>query len=220
MSLLDNFFNEEIAEPKLKDFKVISCNRQYIKQFIQKHHYSKSINGCVSDYCFALMRGSEMIGAMFYGKLAMANQYKRFAEEETDVTELRRLVCIDDTPKNTESYFIGQTLKWLNKNTTIKVVVSYADAEHGHSGVIYRASNFQYWGLTKGAKVIVKDGKRYHDKSIRTYHNNKLKPFAVRLIAALEDGTAEYKETLGKHTYVYYLNKRDRKNEKGKPQAD
>ena len=52
--------------------------------------------------------------------------------------ELRRLVCIDDTPKNTESYFIGQTFKWLKKNTDIEVIVSFADEEEGHTGVIYK----------------------------------------------------------------------------------
>ena len=39
--------------------------------------------------------------------------------------ELRRLVCIDDTPKNTESYFIGKTLRWLKHNTDVEVVVSF-----------------------------------------------------------------------------------------------
>ena len=52
--------------------------------------------------------------------------------------ELRRLCCIDETPKNTESYFIGRTLRWLRKNTGYKVVVSYADTHHGHEGTIYK----------------------------------------------------------------------------------
>jgi hypothetical protein len=191
----------------VKDFKVVPCSRKDIAEFIETNHYSKSINGCMTDYCFALYDGDKMIGASFFGRMAMANQWKKFGEVESDVIELRRLCCIDNTPKNTESYFIGSMLKWLKKNTQIKVVVSYADAEHGHSGTIYKASNFTYNGFTKGSKVIMWGDKRYHDKAIRTKYKGQLKPFAQRLIDALESGDATYKTTLGKHTYTYQLKK-------------
>ena len=99
----------------VKEFIVTPCEREDIKNFIETHHYSKNINGCISDYCFKLTRGGEIIGAMFFGRMAMAGQWKKYANDPCDVTELRRLVCIDDTPKNTESYFIGWTLRWLKK---------------------------------------------------------------------------------------------------------
>lgn len=189
----------------VRNFKVIHCDRKHIKDFIEVNHYSGSINGCISDICFALYRDMELIGAMFYGKLAMANQYKRFSDNIDDVIELRRLCCIDDTPKNTESYFIGKTLKWIKKNTDIKIIVSYADAEYNHSGIIYKASNFEYYGFKDGAKVIEYNGKLFHDKSIRTYYKGELKPFAKKLKDALDSGEAFYKNTKGKHCYVYKL---------------
>lgn len=192
---------------KVKDFVVEPCERSEIKDFIETHHYSHNINGCITDYCFKMTYNGEIIGAMFYGRMAMANQWKRFADSETGVSELRRLVCIDDTPRNTESYFIGHTLRWLKKNTDLKVIVSYADAEYGHAGTIYKASNFEYHGFKKGAKVIIHNGKQYHDKAIRTKYKGNLKPFAQRLKDALDCGEAYYKETVGKHTYVYNLRK-------------
>lgn len=147
----------------------------------------------------------EIIGGMIYGALAMANAWKKYAAEIGDVIELRRLCCIDDTPKNTESYFIGKTLRWLKRNTEIKTVVSYADPEYGHSGVIYRASNFQHIGMTSKGKVIMWEGRKYHDKAIRTKYKGELKPFAKRIKEALENGEAEYKKTEGKHIYIYKL---------------
>lgn len=189
----------------VKAYKVLPCERKDIQDFIQTWHYSKSINGCISDYCFKLMDGSTLIGAMFFGKMAMAGQWKRFGENEQDVIELRRLCCIDSTPKNTESYFIGKALRWLSLNTKIKTVVSYADAEHGHTGVIYKASNFTLEGKRAGARVILFEGKRYHDKAIRTKYKGELKPFARRLKEALENGTAKYQQTAGKYCYVYKL---------------
>lgn len=159
----------------------------------------------MTDYCFKLCSEADTIGALFYGKMAMANQWKRFGKSEEDVIELRRLCCVDKTPKNTESYFVGRTLRWLKQNTSIKTVVSYADAEYGHQGTIYKASNFTYEGFRKGAKVIVLGNKKYHDKAIRTKYKGKLKPFAQRLKDSLASGEAHYAETAGKHCYVFKL---------------
>lgn len=189
----------------VKSYVVKLVSRQDVTSFIEANHYSGSINGCIADYCFALYDGDKMIGAAFFGRMAMANQWRRFADAEKDVIELRRLCCVDDTPKNTESYFIGAMLRWLKKNTDIRVVVSYADKEYGHDGIIYKASNFEYLGFKKGARVIMYNGKRYHDKAIRTKHNGKLKPFAQRLVDALDRGEAYYVNTLGKHSYIYKL---------------
>ena len=189
----------------LKTWVIRKVTRKEITVFIEQWHYSKSINGCIADYCYALYDGDEMKGAMFFGRMAMANQWKRFSDTEQNVIELRRLCCIDETPKNTESYFIGSALRQLKKDWGKGVVVSYADKEHGHSGIIYKASNFKMIGEIKGAKVIVWGDKQYHDKTIRTKYKGELKPFAKRVKDALESGDAFYKNTAGKYTYVYQL---------------
>ena len=189
----------------VKRFSVVHCERSEVKDFIEEWHYSKSINGLMSDYCFKLMDGNRMIGAMIYGRFAMANVWKKYSNSPEEVIELRRLCCIDDTPKNTESYFIGSTLRWLKKNTTIKTVISYADPEYGHEGIIYQATNFKDIGKTSAGKVIMYNGKKYHDKAVRTKYKGELKPFAVRLREALESGDAFYKRTEGKYIYEYKL---------------
>ena len=118
--------------------------RKDIAKFIETHHYSKSINGCIADFCYAIYdTQGVMKGALFYGRMAMANQWKRFGDSPDKVIELRRLCCVDDTPKNTESYFIGKTLRLLKNDWCKGTVVSYADTEYGHQGIIYQASNFK-----------------------------------------------------------------------------
>lgn len=186
-------------------YTVEPCERKEIRDFIEKWHYSHNINGLLSQYCFKLMDGDTMVGAMIYGGLGMANCWKKYAENKEDIIELRRLCCIDDTPKNTESYFIGKTLKWLLRNTSIKKVISYADNTYGHKGVIYQASNFKHLGKTAKGRVIMWNGKRYHDKTIRTKYKGELKPFAKRVKEALEKGEAYYEETKGKEIYLYDL---------------
>jgi hypothetical protein len=192
------------------NFTVELCERQEIRNFIETYHYSKNINGCISDFCFKLLNeDKKIIGAMFFGRLAMRNQYKRFNGDESKVIELRRLCCIDDTPKNTESFFIGRALRILSKVWRKDgIVISYSDKEHGHFGTIYKASNFKQLEDIPGAKVIIHGEKQYHDKAIRTKYKGKLKPFAEKLKLALENGEAKYMKTKGKCTFVYELTRR------------
>jgi len=191
----------------VKKYLVKCCHRKEITTFIETWHYSKNINGVISDYSFKLIDKDQIIGAMIYGRIAMANVWKKYVNSRNELIELRRLCCIDDTPKNTESYFIGYTLRWLKKNSKIKKVISYADETYNHSGTIYKASNFKHIGMTNKGKVIVYNNKLYHDKTIRTKYKGKLKPYCLKIKDALNTGEAYYKNTLGKHIYIYELKK-------------
>ena len=197
----------------VKNFKVIHVKRRFISDFVEKWHYSGNIKGLCSNFCFALFdEESNLIGAAIFGWPAMANQWKRFSDRREDVMELRRLCCIDDTPKNTESYFIGKCLKWLTDNTTLKVIASYSDLDYGHEGGIYKASNFECLGAQKGAPIIMFEGKRYHDHAVRSKDDyGVLKKYAQRIKDALETGEAYYKDTKGKVAYQYILKRKKTK---------
>lgn len=200
----------DYRQEKVKNFIVAPTTLYNVKNFVETWHYSSNVNGLRISNIFGLYYQTNLIGAMIYGHLGMANVWKKYAKSDNDIIELRRLCCIDNTPKNTESYFIGKTLKWLKKNTDYKIVISYADAFHNHQGIIYRASNFEYHGLTSPGRLINYNGKMYHDKSIRTFYTDKhgvkkLKPFSQRLKVALEVGEAFYVDTPGKHIYIYRL---------------
>ena len=188
-------------------WSVKRVQRNDIKSFIETYHYSGNINGCISDYCYALFDNDDnMMGAMFFGRLAMANQWKKYSDNPDDVIELRRLVCLDESPRNSESFFIGKALRLLKKEWNGKIVVSYADPFHGHTGIVYKASNFKFVGKTSPARHIIDDtGKIYHDKATRTKYNGELKPFAKILIEKLNTGMAKYVVTEGKMIYVYKL---------------
>lgn len=199
-----------VASPK--SYIVELVDRKDIKDFIEKWHYSHSINGLRSSYCFALYyldietNTKVMVGAIIYGKLAMASVWKKYGETEDDVIELRRLAMIDSTVRNSESYFIGKTLRWLKSNTTIKKVVSYSDLYYNHIGTIYKATNFLQTGKTVSGRKIVYNNKLYHDKAIRAkYTNGKLKPFSKKIKEALDNGEAYYIKTPPKNIFIYTL---------------
>jgi len=61
--------------------------------------------------------------------------------------------------------------------------------------------------MTAKGRVIMYQGKRYHDKTIRTKYKGELKPFAKRIKEALVTGEAKYVKTKGKHIYIYDFKK-------------
>ena len=195
------------------NYRIREITIQDARPFVEQWHYSHNTNGISQRYCFGLFDGDIMIGVSIYAYIAMSKVWKKYREREEDVIELRRLCCIDDAPKNTESYFIARTIDWLKRNSTAKIIVSYADPMYGHKGIVYQASNFTYVGRTSKGRVIRDHttNKLYHDKTIRTYYINvqgerKLKPYAQRLRDKLANGKAEYMNTDGKYIYVYPLN--------------
>ena len=190
------------------NFIVEQCPRSSIVDFVETHHYSKNMNGLKTSYCFRLLDGEKLIGAIVYGKIGMGGVEQKYTDNTEKILELKRLVCIDDTPKNTESYFIGWTLRWLQKNTDLELIISYADKTYGHEGIVYKATNFDFVGETTPGRVIMYEGKRYHDKTIRTKWNGKLKPFAIEIKDALKNGSAEYVNTDVKNIYLYKFKKR------------
>lgn len=181
-----------------------------VRDFLRRWHYSDYVN-IQAKHTFCLFRNGkfgipEMIGVCIYTRPAGPSAGQTYHPESPDkVLELRRLCLIDETPKNSESYFVSRTLKWLRKNTDWEFVISYADAEQGHTGVIYRASNFKYLGVTKPGKRLEVDGKSFH---IRTLSMTD-RPYGVEINRRYKDGDDGIRiiETLPKHIYTYDLRK-------------
>ena len=200
---------------KVTDFKVEPVERKVIQSFVHKWHYSHSTNGVQQTQCFAMFDDMRMIGAMIYALPSMKSTAAKYnPDNPLRCWELRRLCCIDDTPTNTESYFIGQTLRWIRRNTDIEVIVSYSDLEQGHEGVIYKASNFIQIGQSGGGRVLMVDGKKYHARSL----NQKEKPYGRALKrrweakkAGADDDGIFYVDRKPKNIYVYCFNKKLRK---------
>lgn len=177
-------------------FVVKRIDNKLAKIFCRTWHYSHSCPSC--KFVFGAFWSDLLIGIIAYGEPAMRNQKKCYEA----VLELRRLCLIDIAPKNSESKFISISLRWLKKLGISGNIISLADPEHGHTGVIYRASNFKYVGLEKGggSRKIIIDGKQYHSR-------NAFQLFGAsgykKLKALFNDVVVENKKR--KHIYIYKL---------------
>lgn len=183
-------------------------SREEAQQTVFEYHYSAMPNNVKKDLLFRLRHEDELLGVMAFGDLAGANAWQKYADSPQKVTELRRMALKPGTVTNTASFFIGKALRWLKENSDYEVVVSYADPFYGHSGSIYRATNFEYRGKTPNTSPrIIWGGRAYHN---RTRHKRRpdgsLTPIAEQLQLAIKSGEAilDYKN-ISKHIYVKQL---------------
>ena len=179
-----------------------------VRTFLKKWHYSDYVN-VQSKHTFCLFRPGkfeipEMIGVCIYTRPAGPTAAQSYHPENPDaVLELRRLCLIDETPKNAESFFISKTIKWLKKNTKWEFILSYADCEQGHEGVIYKASNFTYVGKTGVGKKLEVDGRIMHIRTLSMMD----RPYGVEINKRYKekDDAIKIIETKPKNIYTYTL---------------
>jgi len=130
----------------VKAFEVWAIAPSEAQLVVKNRHYLK--RAASASFCFGLFDQMSLIGVAIYGKPASPSLCVGICgpDESEKVIELTRLWVEDETPKNTESFFIAQTLSLLPSEYDI--VVSYAEISAGHSGTIYQATNWIYTGLS------------------------------------------------------------------------
>lgn len=128
----------------LQNFEIMKIDYKEAMEIIVKNHYLH--RRCPASFCFGLFYKKEIVGVITYGTPSSAPLRKGICgeEESMNVIELTRLWIRDDIPTNGESFLIGNTIRKVNK----EIVVSFADTDKDHLGIIYQASNWIYTGLS------------------------------------------------------------------------
>jgi hypothetical protein len=146
-------------------FKVTEISYNESMEWCLKKHYAR--RKPMYQFSYALVdEFNNVQGVVIYGRPPLQIEKSIFVEpisKEYKVYELTRLV-IQTNEKNAASFLIGNSLKMLPKNN---IVVSYADTNMNHCGIVYQATNWIYTGSNKShdSEYIV-DGKKMHPKSI------------------------------------------------------
>lgn len=167
------------------------------RDFIKAHHYSK---GCHNGpMCWGLFDGERLIGVCAFATPNSENVRASVfgIENKHRVTELHRLVILDETPTNTESWFIVRALKGLKEyRPNIWGVLSFADGTQGHVGTIYQATNALYLGTTGRSRF-------WRDLDGRLRHPRQNGHNVTPEEAAAKGWVGEMREA--KHRYLFLL---------------
>lgn len=172
------------------------------KSLIEKWHYSGTARSQQQVHVFLLKLDGKSVGAAVFG-YPMSRH-----EDKSDTLELRRFVLIDDCPRNSESYFLSRCLRWIEKNDKGVVrIITFADPNHGHSGTIYKATNFMVAGQesSPNPRVIKWAGKSVHLRQAYQKRNGEYTEDAKKVQLAISKGYAIIEKQEKKLKYVYWF---------------
>ena len=187
--------------------EVRKIDKNTAKLVVEAKHYSKRLG--IFWEGFGLFVDGILRGVVCYGQPSAPIQKHAFSERNFRLYELTRLV-VDKGICNGASFLIGRSLKMLSERPC--AVVSYADSQQGHCGIVYQATNWTYTGATLSHDCLyLVNGEKMHPMTIRD-------KFKVTEIAkwAKECGHDKIKP-MPKHRYFYFIgSKVDIKNMKMK----
>lgn len=141
------------------DFNIKLVTKEECKNLLLTYHYLKDHSkGFKSGFNYGLFKGDTCVGICIFTGFPVPELAKGMLgldrTQQDGLFELSRLVLHPEVQKeehNLASWFVAKTIKALRKETKVKVILSYADADH-HSGTVYKACNFKYYGLTEVKK--------------------------------------------------------------------
>lgn len=143
-------------------YQVRSIDSYLCREWFLKKHYAKRLPPI--EYSFGLYDSDSILqGVVSYGT-PVSSTLRNLWNGEFKLMELNRLVVNDGLEKNTLSFFVSQSFKFL---PTPLVLVSYADTSKNHHGYIYQATNWIYTGLS----IPFKD---YYVKGMEHLHNGTI----------------------------------------------
>jgi len=202
---------QEIQNFDLKDLIIEELNFKITKNFIIENHYSHTLGSGVK-VSIGFFYNNELVTAIVYGN-PIGRETKKFLhlQEQDNVLELVRVFSKDGLPKNTESYCIGKSFIILKQKYSIyKYLISYADAQHGHVGYIYQATNWKYIGVQSRTNFgIFLDGKEIHARTCNSQFGTSSK---IKLKEIFKE-RIQFEDYLKKHVYIMCLGSHKEKKE-------
>lgn len=172
-------------------------------RIFEKYHYAHRavpISECFGAYKADSMR--TLVGAISFGKPSSNSLCVGCCGQEQAyrVFELNRLWMSEEAPRNSESRFIGWSLRILKKIHPEWILVSYADSEQNHTGAIYRATGWIYTGLSAERSEWKSKTLNKHSKTLtesRTWEDYS------------KDPDMYLGERSRKHRYFYFFNREE-----------
>lgn len=192
---------EEEESKNVNDYKIRKIQYHEALPFILDIHYAKRVPSIT--YVYGLFIKNKLIGIVSYGSPPSPSLCKGIAGEKYKdyVLELNRLV-LKHNRKNEASILVSNSFKLLPKPS---VIVSYADTEQKHKGIVYQATNFIYTGLSDKRTEWRMRGSNLHSKTIsETYSLQERQSNPEKF---------EIVERPRKHRYIYFLGNKSEKKE-------
>lgn len=175
------------------DLRVDWCDHKAAEYAVMHWHYSKRMPQGRNNY-IGVWENTKFIGAIIYGFSISPNLGHAFSLTQFQVTELKRVAL--DRHISPVTQIIKRSIRLLqDKNTDLRIIVSFADSEQSHVGGIYQAGNWVYVGKSTIKQVLI-DGRWRNDTHANAEHKFRAKSERM---------------SLPKYKYLYPLDRAMRK---------
>lgn len=173
-----------------------------IKYACLHFHYAKSVPSV--RYGYNIYNDGCWCGCILFSNGAIYNIGSPFGLGQGEVLELVRVAL--NGKQTCTSQCVALALKKLHHDAPqVKLVVSYADCDQNHKGIIYQATNWVYLGIFGAGTTssVYINGEKLHRRSCYAkYHTSSLKQLREKV-----DVNATMFVSKGKHKYIYCFDK-------------
>ena len=170
------------------DFYIERVTKKELEPLLLTYHYLKDESKSYkSGFNYGLYRNSftdvlrvgGALGCCIFTKIPVpeiaVGAFGLHRDQQEGLFELSRLCIHPDLQKteyNITSWFVSRCIRRLKKDAKVRAILSYADSAH-HTGTIYRACNFKYYGLTDAKKdFYYADGTKHSRGSTKGHDGN------------------------------------------------
>jgi len=149
------------------EWEVLPIAQKEATDFITEHHYG---NGCantsVARFGLFFKGDHQTLHGVSMWMPPIIGAGKKVCQDPQTVLSLSRFCLRDDRPDNSGSFLLSHSVQMLDQ-LRWKIMLTYADSAQGHTGGLYRATNWMYHGKTLKARTYTdpETGKMVSKKS-------------------------------------------------------
>lgn len=142
------------------DFSINKITKNQCCEILTKYHYlSKIQKGFKSGFNYGLFaNGDRLVGVVIFSAFPVpelaVGLFGLSRSQQGGLFELSRLCLVPEIQikeHNIASWFVSRAIRKLKSEANVRAILSYADNDF-HSGTVYAASNFNYYGLSEAKK--------------------------------------------------------------------
>lgn len=118
------------------------CDYKAAKYAVEHWHYSKSLSASKNVF-IGVWENAKFIGVIVFGRGANNKIAEPYGLTQTEVCELTRVALTEHI--NPVTRILAIAIKLLKKQSpNLKLIVSYADPQQNHYGVIYQGGGVAF----------------------------------------------------------------------------
>jgi hypothetical protein len=144
-----------------EDWEVRPVSIAVARELVRRYHYAKGASNTRTYLHCLFQKGAffddDCLGVAWWIPPTRSAAEATYPANWRGVLSLSRLVIAPGVPKNACTFLLARSVALIPANDW-PCLVTYADDWRGHTGRIYRASNWQYIGKTRAEVTYTIDG--------------------------------------------------------------